>query len=104
MTLNATTSSMWESTLSILIRSQLSCDENHPRDVYVLSKLCVNGSYEDHLDCVSHLDQQRPYRATLGVWGIVVTIVGVLGNLLTLLAVPYAANQKKYCPRIKIKE
>ena len=61
---------------------------------YYLSKLCVNGSYEETL-CIPELDRQLPYRVALGVWGLIVMVFGVIGNLLTLLSIPYAAQKQR---------
>jgi hypothetical protein len=30
-----------------------------------------------------------------GIWGIVVGLTGIFGNLLTLFAIPYAAKRKR---------
>ena len=35
----------------------------------------------------------------LGLWCIINAVIGFAGNLLTLLAIPYTANRKKYAPR-----
>ena len=60
-----------------------------------ISKLCVNGLYNEVLGCIPHLDEQRSYRIALGVWSIIVTIFGLFGNLFTLLAIPYAAKRQR---------
>ena len=38
----------------------------------------------------------KKYRIVLGICAVVIAIVGILGNLLTLLAIPYAARKKRY--------
>ena len=72
----------------------LSCDAEHKTDVGILSHLCVNGSYDQNL-CIYHLDEQRPYRIALGIWALIVMMLGVFGNLITLLAIPYAAKRQR---------
>ena len=67
----------------------LSCDKDN---IYELSKLCVNGSDDGTLDCL--LDH-NPYHTALGIWAVFVIVFAVLGNLLTLLAIPYAAHRKR---------
>ena len=79
-------------------------DESHPRcdpgnltAIYLLSKLCVNGSNIDGAyDCFDKSMEKCPYRNGLGVWAIVIIFIGVSGNLLTLLAIPYAARHRRY--------
>ena len=52
---------------------------------------CLN--ITDTFDCY-------PYNELIGViagiWCILNTVVGCLGNLLTIIAIPYAANRKLY--------
>ncbi len=35
------------------------------------------------------------FRTATGVWCLMNAIIGILGNLLTILAIPYAARKKK---------
>ena len=80
-----------------------SCNSSDPNAIHLLSKLCVNGSNIDGVhDCFDKSMMHCPYRKSLGVWAIIIIVIGVLGNLLTLLAVPYAARHRRY-DQIKIK-
>jgi hypothetical protein len=40
-------------------------------------------------------DVSRTFAISTGVWAIVMAITGILGNLLTLLAIPYAAKHRR---------
>ena len=40
--------------------------------------------------------EDKKYRVVLGIWAVVIAVIGILGNLLTLLAIPYAARKKRY--------
>ena len=75
----------------------LCCDPNNSTAINLLSKLCVDGS---NINGTYHCFDERmtncPYRNTLGLWAIVIIFIGVLGNLLTLLAIPYAARLRRY--------
>lgn len=72
------------------------CDSNHTEDIVVLSDLCVNEEYnEDLSECLSKDLQDCYVRKSLGSWGIFMIVVGCLGNILTLLAIPYAASRKR---------
>ena len=73
-------------------------------NIHKLSLLCLNAPTVS-LECVSNLSgldsKDTSYavtyglRITVGVWCILVAIVGILGNLLTLFALPYD-NQRRY--------
>lgn len=73
--------------------SSLSCD--NPQDVYALSSLCLeNEENFSNLDCLP-TDKMEWYQCAAIAWGLVNMIVGVVGNLLTMVAIPYAAWKKK---------
>ena len=55
----------------------------------------VNGSFDVSF-CINLLDDRRSWRVALGIWSIIVTVVGVIGNIFTLLAIPYAAQRQRY--------
>ena len=67
-------------------------------NIYNLSLLCLNPT-NVNLECVSNLsrfdsddtsyDLTYALRISVGVWCILVAIVGIFGNLLTLFALPY---------------
>ena len=83
---------------------------NNTADRYKLSKLCVNESLPlsiyPQLDCVPNIDRYdesdgnqtivRALRISLGVWCIFVAVAGILGNLLTLLALPFAREKRRH--------
>jgi hypothetical protein len=74
-----------------------SCHHNHSSEIFLLSKLCVNGSnINGEYDCFDKSFEHCPYRKSLGVWAIIIMFIGVFGNLLTLLAIPYAARKQRY--------
>ena len=52
------------------------------------SEMCIRDS------CIPKEDKK--YRMVLGIWALVIAIIGILGNILTLLAIPYAARKKRY--------
>ena len=70
------------------------CNPHNDTHIGALSKLCTDGSYDKTL-CIPDLEEQSPYRAGLGAWGLVVVFFGVFGNLMTLVAIPYAAKRKR---------
>ena len=76
------------------VTGNLTCDGENKTHIGLLSKLCVNGSYDEDL-CIPQLHQQRPYRMALGVWALIVMAFGVFGNIFTLLAIPYAAKRQR---------
>ena len=72
------------------------CRSHDFKAIHLLSKLCVNGSNSNGCyDCFDKSFETCPYRKSLGVWAIIMMFVGVLGNLLTLLAIPYAAKNRR---------
>ena len=76
--------------------SFLECKEGE--NAYLLSKLCVNSSSTDpSLECIQNYNDitHIGLRKLLGIWSIIVGGFGVAGNLLTLLAIPYAARRKR---------
>ena len=70
--------------------SDIMCDRTNSRTVLELSEVCVN---EYVSGCIPKEEQY--YRKALGIWAIIIGVVGVLGNILTLLAIPYAARKKR---------
>ena len=87
--------------LSLAAENSLSrweCKSGENSTIYLLSKLCVNGSNTDNVECVQNSNDisYLVLRKLVGLWSIVVGSLGVSGNLLTLLAIPYAAKRKRY--------
>ena len=70
------------------------CDNKNKTHLFLLSELCTNGTYNETL-CIRDLEEEAPFRAGLGVWGIIVVLFGVFGNLFTLIAVPYAFKRQR---------
>ena len=81
----------------------LECLESKPINVYNLSQLCLdhslNNLIKENLDCFPN--QFTIATSTIvGTWCVLICIIGFPGNLLTLLAIPYAAKNKwcdSYC-------
>ena len=84
--------------------SNLTCDIRNKTHIAILSTLCVNGSFDFDLcnGCDGGMenlclpeDEKRSWRIALGIWGLVVSFIGVVGNIFTLLAVPFAAQRQR---------
>ena len=59
-----------------------------------ISKICVEEPYTEEYPCYpDYLKEIGPY---FGIWCLFISFLGMFGNLLTMLAIPYAANRKKY--------
>ena len=73
------------------------------RQVEIMSHYCVNGS-ASHLSqndwnklCFPTYDAQNGLGQKIaGIWGLLVMIIGIVGNLLTLVAVPYAKWKRRH--------
>ena len=83
-----------------LSSTQITCDKSNQNDVYTLSKFCVNGSDWSNLECIHDIEEQSFSRNILGIWAIIVSVAGIIGNVLTLLAVPFAADRKRWVDAI----
>ena len=70
------------------------CDSSNKTHTFYLSEFCTNGTY-DKDNCILDLDEKIPFRAGLGVWGLIVMVFGVFGNLFTLISVPYASKRRR---------
>ena len=64
--------------------------------MYLLSEICVNGSDTTSMECVLTSYDARTWilRYIVGTWLAVVSLVGIFGNLITLLSIPFAAKRK----------
>ena len=59
-----------------------------------ISKICVEEPYTEEYPCYpDYLKEIGPY---FGTWCLFISFLGMFGNLLTMLAIPFAANRKKY--------
>ena len=70
--------------------------------VQTLSHCCLNGSLS-HLDiedwnkiCFPTYLENVPLRRSTGAWSLFNFLVGIMGNLLTLLSIPYAKSKRRY--------
>ena len=75
----------------------LRCEQGANSTIYLLSKLCVNGSNTDKLECLQNHEDitYMILRKLVAIISILIGLLGVSGNLLTLLAIPYAAKRKR---------
>ena len=71
----------------------LTCDGENKTHIAILSNLCSNGHFREDL-CVPE-NEKRPWRIALGAWALVIALIGICGNIFTLLAVPYAARRQR---------
>ena len=55
------------------------------------SDYCLNVVFLDACYSSNHYE----FRFVLGVWCVILGLIGFVGNLLTILAIPYAAKKKK---------
>ena len=77
-------------------RDNMTCSLNNS---YLMSDLCLH-NYSSHADeCFPN--EIRHWSPYAGIWCIFNSFAGFTGNLLTILAIPYAAKQKKYVKKIK---
>ena len=68
-----------------------------------MSKICLNSSINKQSDCFpsNYTDKDGMDFATMaGILCILNAIIGTFGNLLTILALPFAARRKKYDSKI----
>ena len=74
----------------------MNCQENTPHE---MSKFCLtqweNGFTNGTEECFPSYITDTVAVLT-GIWCIFNAIIGFTGNLLTLLAIPFAANRKRY--------
>ena len=59
-----------------------------------ISKICVEEPYTEEYPC--YPDYLKKVGTYFGIWCLFISFLGMIGNLLTMLAIPYAANRKKY--------
>ena len=74
--------------------NDLVCQENYT-DAILVCNICLNGCDTDIIECSPNETKHCSYRRALGIWACFIMVVGILGNVLTLLAVPYAARKKR---------
>ena len=76
------------------VETDLICEANHT-DAILICKICGNQCLSDSINCSPYELQECTYRQVLGLWAVFIIILGVLGNMLTLLAIPYAARKRR---------
>ena len=70
---------------------------NSTEDIYWLSQICINGSNTNNYECVKFYNTTiSVIRKGIGVWFLLVAVLGTLGNLMTLIAIPQAARYKRH--------
>ena len=73
---------------------------NGTENKYWLSHICTNGSDTTNYECYNkyYLEESMPYviRKGLGIWLILVGIIGGIGNLYTLISIPFAAKRRPF--------
>lgn len=74
----------------------ISCDPSNHSAILILSELCINDNRENQTsyECFSK-DISTTLSNFAGVWCIINATLGFTGNLLTLLAIPYACWKKR---------
>ena len=65
-----------------------------PENLLKISELCVNYQARDGVECFNP-NVSTQFTMFVAVWCILNAIVGMCGNLLTLLAIPWAVHHKK---------
>ena len=74
----------------------ISCDPQNYSSILYLSELCIGDNQHDggSYECFSN-DISTTLSNFAGIWCIINAILGFSGNLLTLLAIPYACWKKR---------
>ena len=74
----------------------ISCDPYNYSSILELSSLCIGDNLQDGIspECFSN-NISIALSNFAGVWCIINAILGFTGNLLTLLAIPYACWKKR---------
>ena len=68
--------------------SEICNDTNY---VEVWSDYCFNVVFLDACYSSNHYE----FKFALGIWCVILGLIGLVGNLLTIIAIPYAAKKKK---------
>ena len=64
---------------------------NDTNYVEVWSNYCLNVVFLD----ACYPSTRYEFKFALGIWCVILGLIGFVGNLLTILAIPYAAKKKK---------
>ena len=71
------------------------CDPSNHSAIIELSKLCVENARNNEIyDCFSK-EISDTLSSFAGIWCVINAFLGFTGNLLTLLAIPYACWKKR---------
>ena len=74
----------------------------HAYETELLSHVCLNGSFahlsrdEWNTRCFPTIQEDVVIRRFTGFWSLFNFIAGIIGNLLTLVAIPYATRKRRY--------
>ena len=71
--------------------SLLTCSETNAKN---LSRICTDEQFNKEF-CIHDFDEQLSWRIGLGVWGLIILLLGGFGNLFTIVALPYAARKQR---------
>ena len=64
------------------------------RDVFRnFSQICTEQPYTEDYQC--YPEYLKNIGVYFGIWCVFISVLGMFGNLLTMLAIPYAANRRK---------
>ena len=70
---------------------------NTSDQVYFLNQICSKGFGTDHYECTKNYGPVTDIAGIIsGTWHICIGIIGILGNIITLIAIPYAAERKRH--------
>ena len=70
---------------------------NSTTDIHSLSQYCTSGSKISSHECFKFYSNATDLiRQISGIWLLIVGTVGILGNLATLITIPYAAKKKRH--------
>ena len=74
---------------------QVVCNDD-PRNIFYLSQACLESRERfNQLDCKRRVDEEWLMTPAF-IWCVLNIFIGTAGNLLTLIAIPYAKNHKRY--------
>ena len=75
--------------------NKVSCSTSD--QIYILNELCTNGSDSTMLECYkNHGPMTDVGRLLTGIWHILIGLIGIFGNVTTLIALPIAAKKKRH--------
>ena len=75
--------------------NKVSCSTS--QNIYLLNEMCTNGSDSSLLECYKdHGPTTDASRISTGMWHIFIALVGIFGNITTLIAIPDAAKRKTH--------